>query len=82
MANKIYEVTTINLLRSYLEVRETDLDVDDVAESELWDISFFKDFRIRLVNSGEMGEIVDFAEWVERNSAFGCGEPKALGEIN
>lgn len=79
MANKIYEVVSINWINSYLEARETDMAVDDVPDSELWDISFFKDFRIRLVNSGEMGEIVDFAEWVERNSAFGCGEPKALG---
>lgn len=68
MANKIYEVVSINWLHSYLEARETDLTVDDVPESELWDISFFKDFRIRLVNGGDgTGEVVDFAEWVERN---------------
>ena len=54
VANKIYEVTTINWLQSYLEARKTDLAVDDVPESELWDISFFKDFRIRLVNGGGM----------------------------
>lgn len=66
MANKIYEVVSINLLYSYLEARETDLTAGDVAESELWDIPFFKDFRIRLVNGGEM-EVVDFKEWVERN---------------
>ena len=71
VADKIYEVVSINWLHSYLESRETDLAVGDVPESELWDISFFKDFRIRLVNGGddgaEMGDVVDFKEWVEKN---------------
>lgn len=70
MANKIYEVTSINWLHSYLEARKTDLTDGDIPDSELWEISFFKDFKVRLVNAGgagDMGEIIDFAEWMERN---------------
>lgn len=42
--------------------------IDDVPEAELWDFSYFEDFRVRLVNgdgAGDMGEIIDFAEWVK-----------------
>ena len=73
VVNKIYEVVSINWLQLYLEARETDLAADDVPENELWDISFFKDFRIRLVSGGDgagMGDVVDFKEWVERNKGW------------
>lgn len=67
VVDKIYEVTSIDWNCSYLEAKKTDLTVGDVTESELWDISFFEDFKIRLVNSNEKGENIDFAEWVRRN---------------
>lgn len=38
-----------------------------MPESELWDISFFKDFRIRLVNGKGKAEVIDMEEWLERN---------------
>ncbi len=50
MANKIYEITSINWWYSCIEAKETDLSVDDVSENELWDITEFEDFKIRLVN--------------------------------
>jgi len=61
---KIYEVTSINWLHSCLEAKETDLSVGDVPESELWDISEFEDFRIRLVNGEGMARVIDFGEWI------------------
>jgi len=67
VANKIYEVTSINWLHSSLEAKETDLSVGDVPESELWDIAEFEDFKIRLVNGDGVGKVVDFGEWKERN---------------
>ncbi len=67
VANKIYEVTSINWLHSFLEAKETDLSVGDVPESELWDIEEFEDFKVRLVNGDRMGEVIDFGEWVERH---------------
>lgn len=67
VADKIYKVTSIQWLHFYLEAKETELTIDDVPENELWDISYFEDFRIRLVNQKGKAEIIDFAEWVKRN---------------
>ena len=66
--DKIYEVTSIQWLHSYLEAKETDLSIDDVPESELWDISYFGDFSVKLVNSGGKTEIVDMADWIEQHN--------------
>lgn len=66
VANKIYEVASIQLLHSYLEAKETDLSVGDVPESELWDISEFKHYVVKLVNSGGKADIIDFADWKDK----------------
>lgn len=64
VADKIYKVTDIDFCNQTIEARETDLTIDDVPESELWDISYLGDFRIRLMNWKGIAEIVDFAEWI------------------
>lgn len=46
-----------------VEAVQTDLTVNDVPESEVWDISEFRNYKVKLVNNGGMTEIVDFAEW-------------------
>lgn len=46
-----------------MEAIETDLTLVEVSENEVFPIEEFGEFRIRLRNSGEMGEIVDFVEW-------------------
>ena len=66
--DKVYEVISIQWLHSYLEARETDLSIDDVPESELWDISYFEDFRVRLVNRKGEAKIIDMAEWLDQHS--------------
>lgn len=66
MVHKVYEVISINWLHSEVEAKETDLSIDDVPEAELWDFSYFEDFRVRLINGdGGIAEIIDFAEWVK-----------------
>lgn len=50
-----------------LEAKETDLCISDVEESELWDISFFEDFHIRLINRNGKTKIVNMKEWMEGN---------------
>jgi len=65
--NKVYEVTSINWLQSYIEAKEAELRVGDVPESELWDIAEFEDFHVRMVNGDGMGKVIDFGEWVEKN---------------
>ena len=64
---KIYKVTNIDFCNLTIEAKQTDLNIDDVDESELWDISYFEDFRVRLVNCSGKTEIVDMAEWLEEN---------------
>ncbi len=70
MANKIYEVTSINWQHSCIEAKETDLSVGNVLESELWDIAEFEDFKIRLVNGDSVVKVIDLWEWVERNKGY------------
>jgi len=67
LLNKIYEVTSINWLHSYIEAKEKDLSIGDVPESELWDITEFEDFHVRLVNGDGVARVIDFGEWVERH---------------
>lgn len=64
---KIYEITSINWLHSEIEAKETELSIDDVPESELWDVSYFEDFKIRLINWKGKAEIIDMAEWVKEH---------------
>jgi hypothetical protein len=42
-------VTSIDWHHLPLEAEETDLKIEDVSESELWDIDYFGEFRVRLV---------------------------------
>ena len=64
---KIYKVTNIDFCNLTIEAKQTDLNIGDVPESELWDISYFEDFRVRLVNCSGKTEIIDMAEWLDRN---------------
>lgn len=68
VGDKVYEVTSIQWLHLYLEAKQTDLNIDDVEESELWDISYFGDFRVRLVNRKGETKIIDMAEWLDQHS--------------
>lgn len=66
VVDKIYEVTSINWLHFALEARETDLNVGDVPDSEVFPLEDFSDFKVRLVNGG-VAKIIDFEEYVKRN---------------
>ena len=57
--NKIYEVEKISFYDFSIKAVETDLRVGDVAESEIFDISEFKEFRVMLKNKG-VGNIIEF----------------------
>lgn len=66
---KIYKVKDIDFKNLTIEAAETDLSIADVPQSEVFPVEEFGEFRVRLINGGGdcMGEIIDFAEWVERN---------------
>ena len=64
---KIYKVTDIDFRNLTIEASETDLSIADVPESEVFDISDFKDFRVSLKNRN-VGNIVEFPKRKNVNS--------------
>lgn len=66
VGNKVYEVTGIQWLHSYIEAKETDLNIDDVPESEIWNIEEFKNYKVKLINNGGQAEVIDFNEWKDK----------------
>lgn len=46
-----------------IDAVETNLTAANVPEDELWDFSFFEDYKIRLINNGGQAEIVNFEKW-------------------
>lgn len=46
---------------------ETDLSMDDVPENEVWDISEFEHYKVKLVNNGGQAEIIDFNGWKDKH---------------
>lgn len=64
MTDKLYEVTSASFVDLTLEAIETDLSIDDVPESEIWNIADLREFQVRLVNRGSVAKIIDIAEWM------------------
>lgn len=52
-----------------VEAAQTDLTMNDVAESEVWDIAEFKDYKVKLINEGGQAEVIDFDEWKDKRDA-------------
>jgi len=65
--SKIYEITKISFFYMTVEAVETDLTVDDVPESEVWDIGEFRHYKVKLINNGGQAEIIDFNDWREEH---------------
>lgn len=63
VANKIYEITKISFYYMAVEAIQTDLIMAEVPENEVWDISEFKHYKVKLINSGGNMEIIDFDKW-------------------
>ena len=55
VADKIYQVTDISFFHMTIEATETNLTAADVPEYELWDISEFERYKVRLINNDGMG---------------------------
>ena len=65
MGGKLYQVTHIDFSDLTIEARETDLNVSDVPEEEIFRLEDFGEFRVTLRNGGGKGKVVDYEEWVE-----------------
>lgn len=63
MANKIYEVEEISFFYFTVQAKETDKTISDVPAEEVFDLTDFKDFKIKLRNWH--GNVVDFEKYVE-----------------
>lgn len=66
--NKIYQVSKISFFTMSAEAVETDLSPTDVSEDETFDISDFKDFRLKLINRKFAAEIVDLKDYKKRRT--------------
>lgn len=64
ISDKIYKVTDINWQHLTFEAEETGLCVDDVPESELWDVSELEEFNIRITNGKKKADVIDMAAWL------------------
>lgn len=64
--DKLYKVTDIDFSDPSLEARETDLNVGDVPEDEVFPIEDFSEFKVRLINGSGVAKIIDFEEWVKK----------------
>lgn len=63
--DKLYEVQNISFYHFVINAKECDRELNDVAESEIFDISYFKDFRLNLSN-GWHGKVIDLVERLEK----------------
>lgn len=61
--DKLYEVEHISFYYFTVEAKETDLTIDDVKPEEVFNITDFKEFKIKLHNW--QGNVVDFAEYIK-----------------
>lgn len=61
--DRLYEVERISFFTFTVELKETELTIDDVPEQEVFDLSIFEEFKVRLHNW--QGNIVDFKEYVK-----------------
>lgn len=59
----MYSVETISFYDFTVSAMETDKTISDVPEEEVFDITDFKDFRIKLLNWH--GNIVDFESYIK-----------------
>lgn len=65
--DKIYEVVKISFFYMEIDAVQTDLMIKDVPESEVWDISEFKNYKVKLINNGGQAEIIDFKDLKEKH---------------
>lgn len=63
MADKIYEVEKISFFDFSVQAKETGKTILDVPAEEVFDLTDFKDFKVKLRNWH--GNVVDFKKYVE-----------------
>lgn len=64
MLDKIYEVEKISFFTFEVEAKETDLTLADIPEEEVFNLSNFKEFHVKLRNWH--GNVIDLLEIIEK----------------
>ena len=64
--DKLYEVEQISFFNFSVTAKETDKTIDDVSACEVFNITDFKDFNVKLCNWH--GKVVDLEEYVKKRS--------------
>ena len=65
--DKLYQITEISFFNLAITAVELNTPAADIPEDEIWDIDFFKDYHIKLINNVGQAKIVDFTEWKSKN---------------
>ena len=50
-----------------VEATETNLKINDVPESEVWDIGEFEHYKVKLINNNGAAEIINIEKWKTQN---------------
>lgn len=61
--DKIYEVRKLSFFYMSVEAIETDMVIEDVVDSEIWDLSYMKEFKLKLINRKSDAQVINLAEW-------------------
>lgn len=67
--NKIYQITKLSFFTMSAEATETDLSHADIPEEEIFDVSDFRDFKVKLINRMPAAEIIDLEEYKSRRKS-------------
>lgn len=61
--DRLYKVEKISFFTFTVEAKETELTIDDVPEQEVFDLSNFEEFKVRLHNWS--GNVIDLMEYMK-----------------
>jgi len=65
--DKLYEVEHISFYYFTVEAKETDLTIDDVKPEEVFNVTDFREFKIKLHNW--QGNVVDFEKFLQNRKS-------------
>ena len=63
IGEKVYKVTDISILDSYIEAAETELSTDEIPENELWDVHELEQYQIKLINRQKTIKVINIDQW-------------------
>lgn len=69
LEDKMYKITDLSFFHMAITAEEIQSPATTIPEDEIWDINFFKDYHIKLINKSGQADIVDFTEWKSKNRA-------------